>query len=344
MKCNFKLVFCLLLSVATFNVLAMGEDPPPPSEPVEQPTSGYGSDGSYSKSSASFSNPVKSNQTVYVYWPSGATPAPTIFFSHAYGARDPNDAYGNLIDHLVSRGFAVVYPQYPNLFSDWMERYNILWTGFTEAVARYPNRLATDKVGYIGHSFGGGATPRMALNGDAQGWGSNGKFMVTMAPWYSYDMTDSDLASFSSDMKFLSFVYEDDPTNDHRMAIDIYDHISIANSERDFIKLYSDTNCSYTLEADHIPPITGGGNGVTDGYDYYGTWKFIDALAAYAHNGSLIGKNVALGNGSNAQKNMGDWTCDGTDVRDAEVTDNPSTSIPQSNYQYPWNNSKNPRN
>ena len=44
------------------------------------------------------------------------------------------------------------------------------------------------------------------------------------------------------------------------------------------------------------------------------------------------------------KKNMGDWTCDGTDVRDAEVMDDPSTSILQSNYQYPWNSSTNPRN
>ena len=329
-----KLIFALSLSLISFSLLA---------EPVEQPTSGYGSNGSHSKQTLSFTNPIKSNQTVYVYYPQGQIESPTIFFSHAYGARDPI-GYTDMIDHLVSRGFAVVYPQYPSIFSNWMERYDILWAGFSQAVANYPNVIDDTRVGYVGHSFGGGATPRMALNGNAQGWGSNGKFMVTMAPWHSYDMTDSDLASFSSDMKFLSFVYEDDPTNDHRFAIDIYDHINIPNSQRDFIKLYSDTNCSYILEADHVPPMNdGSGNGVTDGYDYYGTWKFIDALADYAHNGSLVGKNVAIGNGSVLQKYMGKWTCDNTNVTDAEVTDNPSPTKPESFYQFPWSDSANPR-
>ena len=339
---NAKSVFILLLSL-TFNVYAMGEDPPPSGEPVEQPNSGYGSNGSYTKSSASFANPAKSNRQVHVYWPTGATPAPTIFYSHPFAATNP-DTQLHLIEHLVSRGFAVVYPEYPVAFSSNLERYNILWTGFAEAVVRYPNRLATNKVGYMGHSFGGGATPRMAINGTNQGWGSQGKFMATFAPWYSFDLTDNDLANFPSDMKFVSFVYEDDDVNDHRMAMDIYDHINIANSERDFIKLYTDTNCNYTLAADHIVPSTGpAGGGVKDGYDYYGTWKFIDALAAYAHNGSLIGKNVALGNGSNAQKNMGKWSCDNSNVGQAEVTDNPSPTKPESFYQFPWTDSTNPR-
>ena len=334
---NAKSVFILLLS---FNVYA-GDGSP--AEPVEQPIVGYGSNGLYTKSSASFRNPVKIRRQVHVYWPTGATPAPTIFFSHAYGANNP-DAYLHLIDHLVSRGYAVVFPEYPTILSSASERYNILWTGFEEAVVRYPNRLATNKVGYIGHSYGGGATPRMALNGTNQGWGSEGKFMVTFAPWYSFDLTDDDLANFPSDMKFLSLIYIDDDVNDQRMAMDIFNHINIPETERDFVILFSDTNCGYTIAADHIVPSTGpAGGGVKDGYDYYGTWRYIDALAGYAWNGSLIGKNVALGNGSDAQRYLGKWSCDDTDAGHAEVTDRPIPTVPESFYRFPWTDPTNPR-
>ena len=340
---NVKAVFCLLYLVS-INVFAMGEDPV---NPVDQPTSGYGAEGSFSKATISFTNPYYSREKVYVFYPNGQTNSPTIFFTHGWAGRNP-DNYDTFIDHLVSRGFAVVYPTYyngrPSKASYYPVAYNQMRTGHQEAVLRHSNLLDTTRVGYVGHSLGAGASPRVALDGVAQGWGTNGQFMALLAPYYSFELSNVDLASFPANMKLITVVYEDDDVNDHRMGIDIHDNINVSNSEKDYIKIYSDSNCSYTLQGDHALPATGTNNGETDGYDYYGTWRYIDALADYAWNGSSTGKNVALGNGSTAQKEMGTYNCDGTDVRESEVTDNPSTSIPENFYTNPWGDSLNPRN
>ena len=80
----------------------------------------------------------------YVYYPTGAgapRPAPVVFFSHAFATTNPAH-YAELLDHLTSRGYAIVYPTYPVLGASHEERYAILWRGFREAALRYPDYLA----------------------------------------------------------------------------------------------------------------------------------------------------------------------------------------------------------
>lgn len=316
--------------------------------PIAQPGSGYGANGSYGQGSFSFANPAMPSMKVYVYYPTGAgapRPAPVVFFSHAFATTNPAH-YAELLDHLTSRGYAVVYPTYPTLGASHDERYAILWRGFKEAALRYPDYLDLGRCGFVGHSYGGGATPRMALNGFVdEGWGGSGRFMMTMAPWYSFELSDSDLALLPPSVKFLSVVYAEDSTNDMRMACDIYLHAaSIPVSERDFMILHSDTIGSYSFEANHQVPFGARQRkGEVDALDYYGTWQKLDALIDYAVTGDPSAKAIALGGGGEGQTYMGGLPGGGRELSRATVTDSPEPFRPESFYQFRWSSSDNPR-
>lgn len=306
-----------------------------PSEPVPQASSGYGANGSYSSASLSFNNPESGTQKVYVFYPVGGTPAPTIFFSHPYGGRNP-DRYSEMIEHLNSLGYAVVYPQYPTLGSA-SNKYNILWAGMEAAVDNYSSYLDTSQVAFFGHSFGGGATPRMTLNGLNEGWGSSGAAMYIMAPWYSLNLSDSDLSNFDTDVKMSMVVFDDDSVNDHEMAIDVFENIAIPGSGKAFFKVYSDTESSCTLTADHGTP----NNVELDGLDFW-SWYHMDALLDYTFTGNSTAQNIALGGGSFEQKYWGTWWTN-SDYAPAQISTDPLPSNPSSSYTFECDDSSNPR-
>lgn len=309
-----------------------------PAIPLAQATSGYGSNGSYSRGYVSFTNPQNLLQKVYVYYPSGGTPAPTVFFSHAYGARDVG-VYAGTIAHLNSRGYAVVFAQYPTLGAA-TGKYDVLWRGFKEAASRYPNLVDTRRVAFFGHSFGGGATPRMMLNGIQNGWGSSGKAMFIMAPWYSLNLSDSDLAAFDATVKMNVMVYDDDLTNDHEMAIDIFHNIAIPYTDKAFFKVFSDTESSCTLIADHALPMELN-NGELDGLDWW-NWYHMDALLDYAFTDNVAAQDIALGGGSAVQTYWGTWWT-GSAYTPAQVVLDPLPSDPSSAYEFSCESADNPR-
>lgn len=341
-----SLVTVFLLAQSAFG---MGSAPPPPPPgSVEQPATGYGSNGPYNVGHKSFYNARDWTKKVHIFYPIGATPAPTIFFSHGYTGSDPK-FYQAMIDHLVSNGYSVVFPSTGEigiiLYPLWVfHTYELFWHGMEQAARCYSHLIDTDKVGFIGHSLGGGAVPWLCYKGVQEGWGDDGLFMIQCAPWYTYDMSDYELASFPPHTKYLCMNYRDDTTNDHRMGIDIFNHINITDSEKDYILYRSDSNCSMDMTADHELIVTENNDGPSlDGLDYY-SWRHMDALADYAFTGSSEAKEIALGNNSYAQRYMGKWTCDGTPVRECQVTDDPVPSKKITDYFFWWSGFLNPRN
>lgn len=131
--------------------------------------------------------------------------------------------------------------------------------------------------------------------------GANGRFIFAMAQWYSFHITQAQLESFPANIKLITQVYDDDVTNDHRMAIDMFKNISIAASEKDFILIRKSTLPTYTYIADHVLPNT---KDAYDAYDYFGIYRLLDALIDYSFNNNAAGKKVALGNGSAEQVTM----------------------------------------
>ncbi|MBB6001412.1 S9 family peptidase [Arcicella rosea] len=307
--------------------------------PISRPTSGYGADGTYKVAEISFPNPLYAGTSVSIFYPDGVNSArPTIFYSHPYGG-EVKEYNRGLFEFIAKKGYVVVFVPYPTIGVSIDARYNTLWEGFSKAVADYPQIIDTKKVGFMGHSFGGGASIGLSYKAFTEnGWGQDGRFLFTMAPWYNFQITPQQLQSFPANTKMITQVYDEDIFNDHRMAIDIFKHINIADTEKDFIYIKPSIIAGYTYHTYHNLPNT---RSAYDALDYYGVYRLLDALIDYSFNNNQAAKKTALGNGASEQITMPSYK--GEIMTALEVTDNPSPKYNQSKYEFRCGSVENPR-
>lgn len=296
---------CIALSLPAF-----AEGPIPPI------STGYGANGNFAVTIDKFPSPLYDNEKVQVFRPSGvAQPVPVVFFAPGFNNNDP-DEYRPLINHIVSRGYALVYAPFQVVSGDISlheKRYNTIWAGFEEAVKRFGSSFDLTRVGFAGHSYGASALPAMMQQSVVErGWGKNGAFIYSMAPWYVYEFDIKQYVDWPQQVKLLVEVYEDDGVCDHRLGKEIFERVNLPSSEKDFVMLRGETRLGYKLNAEHGTPSTASGE---NALDYYCVYRLLDALADYAFNGSEAGKRVALSNGSSEQRFMGRWP-DGQPVRE----------------------------
>lgn len=294
---------------------------------VAAPTDRYGVAGSNAVGRVlHFANPELALLETTVYAPAGSGPWPVVMFAHAFAAGDPETYYRPFIDRLVSRGVIVVYSEYSTLHAVLArgDAYDQLWAGFEQAVERYGSELGMDltRVGFVGHSYGAGATPEMFRRGVVErGWGAQGRFMLMFAPYAAHEISAEQMADFPSDTKLLIQVYDDDDTNDHRFAIEqIWKPLtSIPPANRDYVLVRSAGDGACSLPADHGVPMTGGGRyGKLDAYDAWAVWRHAAALTGCAFHGDPAGCEIALGHGSPEQTYMGEWLSNRTLVTPLE--------------------------
>ncbi|WP_341904161.1 T9SS type A sorting domain-containing protein [Fluviicola taffensis] len=319
--------FILFNSMAAFGQVYTG--------PIAKPTSGYGSEGTYTLAIESFTNPNFPTENIRIYYPSGITSSvPTLFYSHGYGGSDPLHVIG-LLSFFAKKGYAIVFVPYQTNGVSINDRYVNLTAGFRKAARDYPTIIDTTRVGFLGHSFGGGATIGVSHTCFTENnWGQNGRFICPSAQWYSFNITQTELQTFPLDTKMLTFIYTTDSVNDHRMATEIFSNINIPSAEKDFIRVVPSTVSGYDYTTEHDMPTT---YAAFDALDYYAYYRLIDALCDYTFNGSLAGKDVALGNGSTNQITMP------SGMANLLQTDMPVAVFPESIYGFKCSVLANPR-
>jgi len=323
---------------------------------LENPiTNDFGCDGSYKMQSDTVEIPYESKERVsdkmpvFFFTPAGLrTPSPVIIFIHGYIGQNP-DEFEPLLRHIVSKGYTVIYPTYPFFPKaddpeKVMDKYNHIYSGILKAAKILSWRIDTTRVGFFGQSFGAGTIPAVAYRTLVNNnWGTNGAFLFSTAPWYSFDITADQLKKIPSNVKMVLQVYNDDRINDHAMAIDIFNSIPIAESEKEYITLYSDSVDGYSMQANHFVPY-GPKNiyGELNFLDYFGIYRIFDALAEYAFTGSQKAKLASLGNESIKELYMGEFNKE-RPFHPALLTDLPKAIHQEKYYLYGWNNTLNPR-
>lgn len=322
----FGILSLLLFSLPTFAQTYTG--------PVPKPATGYGSDGIFAVSIQTFPNPNFPTKDIEIYYPSGITSSvPTIFYSHAYGGNDPSNISG-FLNFVAKKGYAVVFVPYQTFGVSVADRYDNLLEGFIKAARDYTSIIDTSNVGFVGHSFGGGASFANAHECfTSLNWGGASRFIFTMAQWYSYSITQTELQSFPNDVKLLSIVYENDQTNDHRMTNDIFNNINIPTTEKDYLLVKPSSVSGYDYIADHVVP----NNSNFDALDYYAYYRLLDAMCDYVFNGNVEAKDVALGDGSPNQLTMP------SGMVDLVHSDAPTFSNSPNTYTFPCDTILNPR-
>jgi pimeloyl-ACP methyl ester carboxylesterase len=301
---------------------------------IPKPTSGYGADGTHTKGTIVFDNPLFPGHNIEIYYPSDVSgKLPTLFYGHGYSSNNNGTAYW-LMDFVAKKGYAIVFVPYETGIN-FTAMYANMLAGFRKAARDYPAIIDTTKVGFIGHSLGGGASFNSAFKtGTENNWGSNGRFIFSLAPWYVLNLSQSDLQNFPANTKLLIQVYDDDNVNDHRMAIDVFNNINIPVAEKDYLRMHSDTVAGYVYAANHSMPTSSAAYNALDQYGYY---RLLDALCDYTFNGNISAKNVALGNGSAAQITMP------APLKPLLQQDYPLVAYPQTGYSFACSNFLNPR-
>jgi pimeloyl-ACP methyl ester carboxylesterase len=312
------------------------------SNPIDN---GYGANGPLQVFRDSVASESMNGAYVHLFRPErGDTVWPVLFFLHGIGAHSP-DNYLELLMHLASRGYAVVYAPYPRniAMARPLTAYATIRAGFEQGIRTWRLALDSTRAGFIGHSYGGGAVPAMAhqwlVN---RSWGNRGSFLYIMAPWYSYDITPQQLKSFPASTGLVMQVFEDDHINDHRMAKDIFDNIGIPSARKNFIILHSDSSDGNRAIADHSVPSGTAGKEKLDVLDYYGVWRCMDALCDYTLQSDSNAREAALGSGAPTQRFMGVWP-NGTPVRELTATHTAFILYPQNSYLNFWSHRSNPR-
>lgn len=230
----------------------------------------------------SIPHPRSKDLKVYFFRPrNSTTPIPTVYFCHGIGATHP-EYYDLLIDYVVSHNVNVCYSTYKPVKAAIFPRaaYSQLWRGFAAGHRKWKDFIDDTQIGFIGHSYGGGAAIHMAWRAvHKRKWGSKGCFIFTMAPWYCRKMNKKRLGDFPSHTILVTQIYEDDFTNDYRMAQDIFRSLKIPENRKCFITVFNAKKGSVDVSAGHSVP------GVEDKNRYMGRYVIfpvIDSLVYYS--------------------------------------------------------------
>ncbi len=288
-------------------------------------------------------------QAYLLYEPADPTPpsAPVVVFLHAFGVINPH-AYGAWIGHIVRRGNSVIFPIYQDSLMD-----PATYTANALAAVRdgldmlaSPGHVSPDssKFALVAHSLGGMIAMNLAALAESAGLPQPRAVLLThpadanVSIESAPSIREGGYAAIPSTVLFLAVVGSNDRLAGEVGAIVLFDAIpQVPLENREVVKVFSDNRGTTPLVANHSAPLaadeafdTGqslsegnrllgkrnGESGVApDALDYFGYWKFTDALLDAAFVG--VHRQYALGD-TPRQTFMGVFP-DGTPVHPAEV-------------------------
>lgn len=256
-----------------------------------------GDDGPCASERYQRANPGGMKHEVSIFLPVGGgfcgdAERPLIVFAHGYVGFDPG-AYQAAIDHLVSRGFVVIFPAWTVDFDPPMQ-YHAVNVGIDVGMTVAGDRVDTSRVGVVGHSWGGGMTPWLMQRVHDRGWGGEALFGVTMSPAWAHLVGDGPI-ELPAHARLTVITYEDDAFVDMQIAVEMLDAATIPVEHKRHLLVHTDTRFDPPLEADHLLPLSLPGNvlGELDHLDRWATFRPIDATANCAMYGTDCGLDLA---------------------------------------------------
>ncbi len=346
-----RLIGLLLASIVPFAVL--GADAAKP-KPPEQPTSGPGGSGDYKHGKVRKTRVGRGGKKVWILEPDDPKPekAPVIIFLHGWGVWNPI-VYEQWSAHLVRRGNVVIHPKYQATVATLPSKMTpnaIAGIKLALAELKKKGRVEPDetKVAVVGHSLGGVLAANVAAMAATEDLPQPRAVMCLQPGDPRHARFGKKLGKVDLEIKtiirdystipkgtlMIVTVADADPVVGDATAKLIWNGIGhLPAKDRDYITFRSDDHGKPKLRAHHSVPAAPRKRSVvdwtkagTDAYDYYGTWKLLDALtdAAFCGNPNCeeadcrgTNRKHALGN-TPEQRHMGKWT-DGTPVKELKV-------------------------
>jgi acetyl esterase/lipase len=321
--------------------------PAEPAQPPDQPATGPGGaevayDGLLAQHYGSQPDGTATPTGYWLFEPTlpraqgAAGPLPLVLFLHGFDVPSP-EWYHAWIDHLVRRGAIVLYPDYQanNLPFDEttllatdqsapMAIQAAVTAALTELAGGSHAKPDPGRVVVVGHSLGA------LLGADYAGRAATGMPVATalllVMPGCPATCDVTHLAAIPTTTRVVSVVGNQDVLAGEVTAKQIWAELGqIPADHKDYVRLLGDDHGQPALVADHFVPVTtailfaGIAAGGLNAFDWYGTWKWGDALMScrFAQQDC----QDATGN-TPEQRFLGAWS-DGTPVTEAQVVTDP---------------------
>ncbi|MCW5923162.1 MAG: alpha/beta hydrolase fold domain-containing protein [Saprospiraceae bacterium] len=326
-------VFSPLTPLLFRGIFATAQDTPYPGQPLTGPGG-----AEYIHSSVAFFDAAAEADGYWLFEPANPKPdsAEVVVFLHGYGAYNPM-AYGKWIKHLVAKGNIVIYPRYQK---------NLMWPrpeafpqnaaiGIRRALAELQKeervKPKTEKVAYIGHSYGGVIAANLGVNWQKYDIPKPASMLLCepgSGPFKGARL--SDYSALSDDLQMVVVVGEDDYVVGDEFGRLVF-HSAINTPQRNLVIQRRSTDGRRWISASHSEPYcydldfdTGVRNYTSkrvlytsrlNEVDFNCYWKFADALMESTRNGCYT--ELALGNTPD-QRWLGCWP-NGKPMRELEV-------------------------
>jgi len=159
-------------------------------------------------------------------------PLPVVFFIPGWKSTN-HRSYRLILNLIASHGYVAILAKddLGEFTSDYLQVY------LTNAVLKFPIPIDSSKIGIIGYSSGGGHAFSILNNlSKEKKWGKNGRFIIALDPWFSFDMNRSEMKNLPSNTNVIVMKFANDNyLTDTRISINQFALLtSIAKHKKDY--------------------------------------------------------------------------------------------------------------
>jgi hypothetical protein len=240
---------------------------------------------------------ILQEQGAIFYYPSDASVSkqtPIVFLEPGWYTNklDPNEhnsssMYKTLIEFVVSQGYSLLYAPTKEDSSNA--------STFIQALSnqRVLEKVDTSKIGIIGHSSGGGHTFYLMKKFSQKGWGENGRFILSLDPWYAFGMEVKDINTLPNNTNIIIQKFSKNQSTDPRITLSEYSWLASIDAKKKDYQVYSGVGHSYPQDYSRFEKVKE--KNVTA---MIYTLKPLDALMEYTFKNNSIAREIALEVGS----------------------------------------------
>ncbi len=254
---------------------------------------------------------------------------PTVFFITGYSIYH-SESYYSLLYFIASQGYNCVFVPHEQTNPDFQP--DLLLTILDGVVDKFAPIIDTTRVGYVGHSEGGGLIFYLAK--DRPQWGTNGRFLFSLAAWWGFNLPETGNVEYPPNTNMI--VQMGDPAldtgTDPRQNIDLLLHNNIPAARKTYLYLPGDAVHPATHRLSYSSDIDIGGPGLQGGIAHFnalqqvGLLRPLESLMRYSFENDTVWKKIGLPKSGDANYNTM-YTLNGITVL--------STDDPLGNHEVP---------